>query len=143
MKPLTATAQKNIPSYSNAHPLEISYGRENAFLTHKHKGAASYPVMVTYGPGKDATDGRGYLDEIRSACHENLLQDVPARVIALGVSPPRCDGDDDAWEGLCKVFKSLDCAKEYWSKDGDERAKIARYGFRGRDGLLRRAARSA
>ncbi len=63
VKPLTATEQTSIRSLSNAHPLGVSYPRENAFLEHKHKGAASYPVMVTYGPGKDATDGRRYLDE--------------------------------------------------------------------------------
>lgn len=136
VKPLTATEQKNIRSLSNAHPLGVSYPRENAFLEHKHKGGASYPVMVTYGPGKDATDGRRYLDEIRTACHENLRQEVPARVIALGVSPPRGGGDDDAWEGLCDLFKSLDCAKEYWSMDEGERRKMASYGFKGRDGYF-------
>jgi hypothetical protein len=136
VKPLTATEQKKIRSFSNAHPLGVSYPRENAFLEHKHKGGASYPVMVTYGPGKDATDGRHYLDEIRTACDENLRQDVPARIIALGVSPPRGDGDDDAWEELCHAFKSLDCAKEYWSKNEDERTRMAFYGFKGRDGYF-------
>jgi hypothetical protein len=136
VKPLTAQQQSHILSFSNAHPLGVSYPRENAFLEHKHKGAASYPVMVTYGPGKDATDGRHYLDEIRRACRENLQQDVPARVITLGVSPPRGGGDDDAWEELCNVFKSLDCAKDYWSKDNTERQKMARYGFKGRDGYF-------
>ncbi len=136
VKPLTATEQKNLLSFSNDHPLEVSYPRENAFLEHKHKGGASYPVMVTYGPGKDATDGRQYLDEIRRACGENLRQEVPARIVALGVSPPRGDGDDDAWEELCEVFKSLDCAKEYWSKAGDERKKMTGYGFEGRDGYV-------
>jgi hypothetical protein len=29
---------------------------------------------------------------------------------------------------LCSVFKSLDCLKEYWSKDEDERRRTARYG---------------
>jgi len=136
VKPLTATEQKNLLSFSNDHPLGVSYPRENAFLEHKHKGAASYPVMVTYGPGKDATDGRRYLDEIRRACGDDLRQEVPARIIALGVSPPRGDGDDDAWEGLCDVFNSLDCAKEYWSKVDHERKKMARYGFEGRDGYF-------
>ncbi len=80
--------------------------------------------------------GRPYLDEIRRACHGNLRQDVPARIIALGVSPPRGGGDDDAWEELCQVFTSLDCAKEYWSKNEGERAKMAGYGFEGRDGYF-------
>ena len=52
------------------------------------------------------------------------------------MSPPGEVGDDDAWERLCKMFDSLDCAKEYWSKSEEERNKMARYGFKGRDGYF-------
>ncbi len=40
------------------------------------------------------------------------------------------------------MFKSLDCAREYWSKDEDERKKMARYGFEGRDGYFDELLRS-
>ena len=133
-KPLRAKRQKNILSFFNDHPLAAPFPRYNAIF--EHKRAYMTPVLVTYGPGKDATDGRQYLDKIRRACRENIRRSSPARIIALGVSPPRGGGDDDAWEGLCKVFKSLDCAKEYWSKDQTERRKMVRFGFRGRDGYF-------
>jgi hypothetical protein len=50
--------------------------------------------------------------------------------------PPRGGGDDDAWESLCELFESLNCDKEYWSKDNAERRKMARYGFKGNDGYF-------
>lgn len=82
------------------------------------------------------TDGRPHLDKIRRACRENLRRSLPARLIAIGVSPPRGGGDDDAWESLCELFESLDCDKEYWSKDDAERQRMARYGFKGHDGYF-------
>ncbi len=132
--PLRAKRQKNIPSFFNDHPLAAQYPRYNAIF--EHKRGLMKPVLVTYGPGKDATDGRQYLDQIRRACRENLRRSVPARIIALGVSPPRGGGDDDAWEDLCELFKSLDCDKDYWSKDKAERQKMERYGFEGHDGYF-------
>jgi len=133
-KPLRARRQRNILSFFNDHPLAVAYPRYNSIF--EHKRGDMRPVLVTYGPGKDATDGRQYLDLIRRACRQNLRRSPPARIIALGVSPPRGDGDDDAWENLCELFKSLDCDREYWSKDRAERRKMARYGFRGRHGYF-------
>lgn len=140
VKALKAKRQKNILSFFNDHPLAAPYPRHNAIF--EHKRGMMRPVLVTYGPGKDATDGRQYLDLIRRACRENLRRSVPARIIALGVSPPRGAGDDDAWEDLCRVFKSLDCDKEYWSKDSAERRRMARYGFKGRKGYFEELLRA-
>jgi hypothetical protein len=133
-KRIRAKRQKNMLSFFNDHRLAAPYPRYDAIF--EHKRCIMTPVLVTYGPGKDAMDGRQYLDQIRRACRQNLRRSAPARIIALGVSPPRGDGDDDAWEGLCKVFKSLKCAKEYWSKDKTERQAMSRFGFKGRDGYF-------
>jgi hypothetical protein len=98
-------------------------------------GRAS-PVLVTYGPGKDALYGRPHLDTVRKECAADLVQNPPRRIIVLGISPPRGHGDDDAWESLCNVFGSLGSAKEYWSKVPEERQKMAAYGFTGHDGYF-------
>lgn len=136
-KPLKAKRQKNILSFFNDHRFVAQYPRTNAILEHKQQRRTPMtPILVTYGPGKDATDGRPHLDKIRRACRENLRRSTPARIIAIGVSPPRGGGDDDAWESLCELFESLDCDKEYWSKDDAERRRMARYGFKGHDGYF-------
>ena len=98
VKPLRIEPQTYLPSFYNDHPLYAAYPRENAFLEHKHKDGTGLAVMVTYGPGKDATDGRPYLNAIRKVCREDLERVLPSRIIAVGVSPPRGGGDDDAWE---------------------------------------------
>jgi hypothetical protein len=139
-KALKAKRQKNILSFYNDHPLAAPYPRGNAIF--EHKRAIMKPVLVTYGPGKDATDGRQYLDAIRRTLRQNLRRSAPARIIAVGVSPPRGSGDDDAWQSLCELFHSLDCEKEYWSMDRAERQKMARYGFKGHDGYFAELLRS-
>ena len=48
---------------------------------------------------------------MREACTAELEGSPPNRVIAVGISPPRGDGDDDAWESLCKVFAKLSATK--------------------------------
>jgi hypothetical protein len=134
-KPLKAVRQKNMLSFFNDHPVHASVGdrRANAFLGLKQTLHGS-PVLVTYGPGKDAMFGRNCLDRIRAECAADLQASPPRRIIAVGISPPRGGGDDDAWEDLCKLFSSLDSAREYWSGNGDERTKMAAYRFDGRDG---------
>jgi hypothetical protein len=73
------------------------------------------PVLVTYGPGKDAVYGRPYLDRVREGCAAMLTEYPPGRVIAVGISPPRGRGDDDALEELCKLLATVGGQKEYWS----------------------------
>jgi hypothetical protein len=135
-KPLKAVKQANVLSYYNDHRVFASIGnrRWNAMLERKHGEASA--VLVTYGPGKDALYGRPHLDTVRQECAADLVQNPPRRVIALGISPPRGQGDDDAWESLCDVFRSLDSTKEYWSKLAEERQKMAGYGFTGREGYF-------
>ena len=132
-KPLKAVAQVNVLSFYNDHPVYAppAHSRQNAFFELKR---GMVPVLVTYGPGKDAMSGRPHLDRVRAECIADLEQNVPSRLIALGISPPRGAGDDDTWESLCKVFSTLDCTKEYWSGSPEERTKMAAYGFDGRDG---------
>jgi hypothetical protein len=134
-KPLRAVHQTRIPSFYNDQPLYPARGRENAFLEHKH-GVPMPPVMVTYGPGKDALHGRPYLDGVREACAADLAGREPRRIIAFGISPPRGRGDDDAWEKLCKLFSATGAAKQYWSGIPREREAMAAYGFEPRNGWL-------
>lgn len=134
-KPLKAVAQANMPSFYNDHPMYVppSPRRQNAFFELKRRMA---PILVTYGPGKDAMSGRPHLDGVRKECVAELEASVPRRIIAVGISPPRGGGDDDAWESMCACFGRLECAKEYWSGIPDERRRMADYGFDGRDGYL-------
>ena len=135
-KPLRAVPQIHLPSHYNDHGVRASLGnrRRNAVLELKRGGVS--PVLVTYAPGKDALYGRPYLDAVREGCAADLVQNPPRRIIAIGISPPRGDGDDDAWESLCNVFGSLGSAKEYWSKVPEECQKMAAYGFAGHDGYF-------
>ena len=131
-KPLRAVPQTRIPSFYNDQALYPARPRENAFLEHKREGMP--PIMVTYGPGKDALHGRPYLDAVREACAADLAKPEPRRIISLGISPPRGQGDDEAWEQLCKVFSALGSAKEYWSGALNERAAMVAHGFEPRAG---------
>jgi hypothetical protein len=100
------------------------------------------PILATYGFGKDFTHGRPYVDRVRVACAHDLKACEPGRIIAMGISPPRGSGDDDAWERLCSLFTTLGSAKEYWSGVLRERQAMARYGFAGRDGWFDELLRS-
>lgn len=138
-----AVKQGSILSIYNAIPIHACAGsrrRDNAvfFLKQQH----SEPVLVTYGPGKDSTHGRPFLDRVRSECAADLREHPPGRVIAVGISPPRGDGDDDAWEGLCRQLGSLDCSKEYWSALPDERQRMRELGFDVRDGYFEQLVRA-
>jgi hypothetical protein len=135
-RPLKAVKQAHVLSYYNDHGVFPSIGnrRWNAVLELKH-GHAS-PVLVTYGPGKDALYGRPHLDTVRKECAAELVQNPPRRVIAFGIRPPRDLGDDDAWEAICAVFRTVGSAKEYWSKNEEERQRMAAYGFVGRHGYF-------
>jgi hypothetical protein len=128
--------QGRILSYYNDHGVHASIGDRRKNAVAELKCGTSSPVLVTYGPGKDATHGRPFLELVRAECAAELRDAPPARIIAVGVGPPRGNGDDDAWEELCELFKSLDCAKEYWSKEEGERQRIAAYGFKGFNGYF-------
>jgi hypothetical protein len=136
-KPLKVVRQTHMLSFFNDHPVHASVGdrRVNAFLQLKQLLGGD-PVLVTYGPGKDAMVGRNCLNRVREACAADLEGNPPNRIIAVGISPPRGGGDDDAWETLCKVFSGLSSANEYWSGNPEERAKMAYYGFAGHEGWL-------
>jgi hypothetical protein len=130
-KPLKAVRQARVLSFYNDHEV-YAPNRENAFWELKRSRMA--PVLVTYGPGKDALSGRPHLDRVRRECTADLLENLPRRIIAVGISPPRGGGDDDAWGSMCGLFATLGCAKEYWSGVPDERNRMAAYGFEGRPG---------
>jgi hypothetical protein len=136
-RPLKAVRQGRILSYYNDFGVHASIGdrRANAVAELKN-GGVSDPVLVTYGPGKDATYGRPFLDQVRDECGAELRDDPPKRVIAMGISPPRGGGDDDAWERVCRQVGALDCAKEYWSGRGDEREKMRALGFEAHEGYF-------
>ena len=134
---LKALRQERIMSYYNDHGVHASIGdrRKNAVGELKVPRTSS-PVLVTYGPGKDATHGRPFLDQVRSECAAELRHAPPRRVIALGISPPRGGGDDDAWESLCKQLGSLDARKDYWSGIAEERESMQKLGFEVHDGYF-------
>jgi hypothetical protein len=134
VKPVKAVAQAMMSSFYNDSPVYAPPAprRKNAFV--ELKRGIMPPVLVTYGPGKDAMHSRPHLDRVRAECAADLRQSLPRRVIAFGISPPRRAGDDDAWESLCRLFSTLPSAKEYWSGNPQERDKMAAYGFEGRDG---------
>jgi hypothetical protein len=136
-------AQSNMPSLYNDAGLFATPGdrRKNAVCELKRPLPPSL-VLVTYGAGKDAMFGRPHLDRVRSECASDLRRNPPRRVIAMGISHPRGGGDDDAWESLCQLFGSLDCAKEYWNPDASEREEMKAYGFEGREGLFEDLLRS-
>jgi hypothetical protein len=62
--------------------------------------------------------------------------------IALGISPPRGHGDDDAWEKLSSQLGAVDCAKEYWSDIDGERKKMRALGFEPHKGYFDELLRS-
>lgn len=134
--PTDAVMQDNIVSIYNALPVIASQPPRRANAVCALKADHEVPVLVTYGPGKDATHGRPHLNSVRLECAAELRGDPPRRVIALGISPPRGDGDDVAWESLCTQLGALDCAKDYWSGMPDEREKMRTYGFDVHDGYF-------
>jgi hypothetical protein len=133
----TVEEQKHILSYHNSRGVHASVGdrRKNAII--ELKLARCSPVLVTYGPGKDSTHGRPFLNDVRAQCDADLVKNPPKHIIAIGVRPPRGDGDDDAWEDICQRIASLDCKRDYWNKEADQREGMAAYGFEGRHGYMR------
>jgi hypothetical protein len=130
--PTKVVDQAHLLSHYNDRPLD-TFARTGAIDALK-RGRS--PVLVTYGPGKDAVVDRPTLDRIRSECRTDLEDDPPGLLIAVGISPPRGGGDDDAWESLCECFRNLKCRKEYWSGDEQQRQAMETYGFSGRHGWL-------
>jgi hypothetical protein len=141
-RPLKVMRQKRVLSYYNDHGVHASIGdgRKNAVA--ELKIGMSSPVLVTYGPGKDSTYGRPFLEQVRAECAADLRDHTPRRVIAIGISPPRGDGDDDAWQRLCTLLGSLACAKDYWSGVAEEREKMRACGFDVHDGYFEHLLRA-
>jgi hypothetical protein len=136
--PIALIPQARIFSYTHGFGVHVTPGdrRKNAIAELKN-GGRSHPVLVTYGPGKDATHGREFLNQIRNECAAELRSDPPGRVIGIGISPPRGRGDDDAWESLCKQLAGLNCVKEYWSGKESERESMRALGFEPHEGYFR------
>jgi hypothetical protein len=132
--PTDAVMQKYGLSLYNKLGVHVARDRKQAVC--ELKSQHSKPVLVTFGPGKDATYERPTLNKIRNECADELRERAPRHIIALGISPPRSDGDDDAWESLCKQLGSLGCKKDYWSGDEAEREKMRGLGFAPRSGYF-------
>jgi hypothetical protein len=128
--------QTRVLSYSNAFGVHAASRPRRRNAVSEHKLGHGSPVLVTYAQGKDTLYGRPHLERVRQECAADLQGSPPRKIIAIGISPPRGGGDDDAWEDLCRVFGSLPSVKEYWTTIPKDHQQMAEYGFEPRHGYF-------